>query len=101
MDTWVQILCWTVYGVGVLVFPIVVGIVTRDKPTKAFEDALPVFFLSLLWPVVVSAMLLVVVIGVVGCIPALIWYLLLMLGSGIGELWFNKKKENDEGGCHV
>lgn len=83
---------WTIYGVGVLVFPIVVGIVTHNKPIETFEDSLPVFFLSLLWPVVVSAMLLVVVIGVVGCIPALIWYLLLMLGSGIGEIWFNKKK---------
>lgn len=75
---------WIVYGIGVVLFPIIVGFIFRGKKFDVMDDGVPIFFGSLFWPIVLAIILACGFTMVVCLIPGGIWNGLLHLGSEIG-----------------
>lgn len=75
---------WTVYGIGVVLFPIIVGFLFKGKKFDVMDDGVPMFFCSLFWPIVVLLLVVIGCVMVVCFISGGIWTGLLRLGSGIG-----------------
>lgn len=75
---------WTVYGIGVVLFPVVVGIITGKKKLDVVDDGIPLFFLSLLWPIAAFFVVTCWCVMVVCCIPGWIWTGLVCFGSEVG-----------------
>ena len=75
---------WTIYGIGVVVFPILVGAMFKEKKFSVMDDGVPVFFLSLAWPIVIFLVAIVGSVMVACFIPGWVWNGLLHLGGEIG-----------------
>ena len=75
---------WTIYGIGVVVFPILVGAMFKEKKFSVMDDGVPVFFLSLTWPIVIFLVAIVWSVMVACFIPGWVWNGLLHIGSEIG-----------------
>ena len=86
-------LAWTVYWIGVVISPIVLGMMLPNKRKfDFFDDGMPFFFLSLLWPFVIALAIVVwAIMGLAGLV-GLLWSYLMTLGSSIGRK-LEKKKE--------
>ena len=83
-------LLWTIYGIGIVLTPIVCGALCKDKPLWTVENGICLFFLSFLWPIVPMSVLFVValvLVGlpfvVVGFVLGCLWKVLLLVGSNI------------------
>lgn len=75
---------WTAYGVGVVLFPIIVGFLFKGKKFNVMDDGVPMFFLSVSWPIAVFLVVAIGCVMVVCLIPGWVWNGLLRLGSWIG-----------------
>ena len=78
------VVAWTIYGIGVVVFPILVGAMFKEKKFSVMDDGVPVFFLSLTWPIVIFLVAIVWSVMVACFIPGWVWNGLLHIGSEIG-----------------
>ena len=87
-------LAWTFYWIGVVISPIVIGMMLPNKKDfKVFDDGIPIFILSFMWPFVVAlAVVLMSVLGVAALVGFL-WISLITLGSS-----FVRKLETKERG---
>ena len=88
-------LYWTIYGIGVVLFPIVIGMALPNKKDfKVFDEGVPFFFLSLMWPFVVAICAVgMVVFGIVALVGFL-WTFLMTIGGLVGrKLETPSKKE--------
>ena len=77
---------WVIYWIGVVVFPIVVGMMMGGKGNfKVFDEGIPIFLMSFVWPfvlvVIAGAMLILAVAALAGTIGTF----LMTLGSSIGR----------------
>lgn len=75
---------WTIYGIGVVLFPILVGAMFKEKKFSVMDDGVPIFFLSLAWPIVLFLAVICWCVMVVCFIPGWVWNGLLYVGSEIG-----------------
>ena len=85
---------WIVYGVGVVLFPIVVGMLFKKKRFDVMDDGLPMFFLSFMWPVLVAASAVIGAVGMVCCALGFLWTFLLEFGSLVA-MWLEGDKKKD------
>jgi len=90
-----QTILWTVYGAGVLLFPVVTGFLCGKNTMKLdlFEDALPTLILGFLWPVLLALCIIVLVMIVIGGVIGGIAMLPLLLGMFIRYLVDIKTKK--------
>ena len=72
---------WIVYGGGVVLFPIVIGMLFKKKRFDVMDDGLPMFFLSFMWPVLFVAVVVIGAIGMACCALGCLWTFLLEFGS--------------------
>ena len=81
-------LYWTIYWIGVVLFPIVIGMALPNKKDfKVFDEGIPFFLLSLMWPFVVAICAAgMIVFGIVALVGFL-WSFLMELGSSFGKNW--------------
>ena len=79
-------LYWTIYWIGVVLSPIVIGMALPNKKNfKVLDEGIPFFFLSLMWPFVVAICAAgMVVFGIVALVGFL-WSFLMTLGSALGR----------------
>lgn len=75
---------WIVYGIGVVLCPILVGAMFKGKKFDVVDDGIPMFFLSLAWPIALFLVVICWCVMVVCFIPGWIWNGLLHIGSEIG-----------------
>ena len=75
---------WVVYGIGVVLFPILVGAMFKEKKFSVMDDGVPLFFLSLAWPIVLFLIAICLCVMMVCFIPGWVWNGLLHIGSEIG-----------------
>jgi hypothetical protein len=87
-------LYWTIYWIGVVLFPIVIGMTLPNKNNfKVFDEGIPFFFLSLMWPFVIAICAAgMIVLGIVALVGFL-WSFLMELGSSFGRKLETPKKE--------
>ena len=86
-----SVAAWVVYGIGIVLFPIVVGMFCgRDHKWDVFDDGIPLSIISIVWPVFFAAFLLfmAVVLALIGlcCVGAVLGYLwlgLVRIGSWV------------------
>ena len=64
---------WIVYGIGVVLFPIIVGFLFKGKKFDVMDDGVPIFFGSLFWPLVILIVVVIWCVMVVCFIPGWIW----------------------------
>ena len=90
-----QTILWTVYGAGVLLFPVVTGfIVGKDiRKLDLFEGALPTLMLGFLWPVILALCIIMLVMIVIGVVIGGIAMLPIWLGVFIRSLVDMKTKK--------
>lgn len=90
-----QTTLWIIYGLGVLLFPIVTGFILGKDTCKLdlFEGALPTLMLGFLWPVLLALYVIVLVMIVIGCVIGGIAMLPLLLGVFIRALVDMKTKK--------
>ena len=89
---------WTIYGIGVLLFPVVTGFLV-GKGTNIldlFEGALPTLMLGFLWPVLLALCIIVLVMIVIGGVIGGIAMLPLLFGVFIRSLVDMKTKKQKE-----
>ena len=81
-----NILYWTIYWIGVVLFPIVIGMALHNKKNfKVFDEGVPFFFLSLMWPFVVAICVVgMIVFGIVALVGFL-WSFLMTIGGSVGR----------------
>lgn len=86
-------LAWTVYWIVVVISPIVIGMSLPHKNDfKVFDDGIPIFILSFMWPFVVAlAVVLMSVLGVAALVGFL-WISLITLGSSFGRKLETKER---------
>ena len=90
-----NILLWTIYGIGVVLTPIVFGMSCgKGKRWDIWDDGVPIFFLSFMWPVIVAAAAVIGAIGCVCCALGWLWTFLLEFGSLIAS-WLEGDKKKD------
>ena len=79
-------LYWTIYWIGVVLFPIVIGMALPNKKNfKVLDEGVPFFFLSLMWPFVVAICVAgLIVFGIVALVGFL-WSFMMELGSSFGR----------------
>ncbi len=75
---------WTVYGIGVVLFPIIIGFLFKGEKFDVMDDGVPMFFISVSWPVVVFLVVAMGCVMVICLIPGWVWNGLLRLGGGMG-----------------
>lgn len=75
---------WIVYGIGVVLFPIIVGFIFKEKKFDVLDDCVPIFFGSLFWPIALVLILACWFTMVICFIPGWVWKGLLYIGSEIG-----------------
>ena len=88
-------LYWTIYWIGVVLSPIVIGMALPNKKNfKVLDAGIPFFFLSLMWPFVGAICAAgMVVFGIVALVGFL-WSFLMEIGSSFGrKLEMPPKKE--------
>lgn len=79
-------LAWTIYWIGVVLAPVVIGMSLPNKGSfKVFEDGIPMFFLSLMWPAVLALGILVLVCTGLVALPGFLWVFLMMIGGSVGR----------------
>ena len=91
-----QTILWTVYGAGVLLFPVVTGfLVGKDTMIHdLFEGAVPALMLGFLWPVLLAFCIIMLVMIVIGCVIGGIAVVPLLLGVFIRYIVdMNTKKQ--------
>lgn len=77
---------WTIYWIGVVLSPIVVGMALPNKKNfKVFDDGIPIFFLSFMWPFVLVLTLFVMSITGLAALAGMMWSFLMTLGSSLGR----------------
>ena len=86
---------WTIYGIGVVLFPVVTGfLVGKDtKKLDLIEGALPILMLGFLWPIILALCIIVLVMIVIGGVIGGIAMLPLLLGAFIRFLVDMKTKK--------
>ena len=78
-----------VYFTGVVLCPFVVGFLFKKSGKGTFgvfEDGIPVFFLSILWPLVLAILIGAVAVFLVASIPGALCSFMLEAGRWIGKM---------------
>ena len=77
---------WVIYWVGVVLFPVFIGMMLPNKKNfKVFDEGIPFLFLSFMWPFVVAICAAgMVVLGIVA-FAGFLWSFLMNLGSSFGR----------------
>lgn len=90
-----QTILWTIYGAGVLLFPVVTGFLGGKDLMNLdlFEGALPTLMLGFLWPVLLALCIIVLVMIVIGFVVGTIAMLPILLGVLIRYLVDLKTKK--------
>ena len=79
-------LYWTIYWIGVVLSPIVVGMTLPNKRDfKVFEDGIPIFFMSFMWPLVIAICAACMVVLGIAALVGFLWSFLMTLGSSLGR----------------
>lgn len=91
-------LTWVVYVIGVVLVPIVAGMIGNSNEAWSIkDDCLPLFFLSLLWPVLLALVVGFALVGLVCIALGGVWWCLLMVGVLIAQLIKGAKKDSGNG----
>lgn len=92
-------LYWTIYGIGVVLFPVLVGTLLPNKEKfKVFDDGIPVFLLSFMWPFVLAMAAVAMLVLGITALAGFLWTFLMELGSSFGRK-LEKKEVLKEDGC--
>ena len=88
-------LAWTVYWIGVVLFPIVGGMAMGGgKKFDVFYEGIPFFMLSFMWPFVLAILICAGVVIGIFALAGFVWTFLMELGSKLGKkLESSPKKE--------
>lgn len=87
-----NILLWTIYGIGVVLTPIVCGMLCGKERWSIEDDCIPMFFLSFLWPVLLALIVGFAIVATICVVCGTVWWFLLMLGRLLA-LKVNTKKD--------
>lgn len=84
---------WTIYGIGVVLFPIGVGFFSShtkddDISHRILNESLSVLILGLLWPILIVLALLVGLMSLIVCVLGFIGFGLQCLGSLLAKKVF-------------
>ena len=79
-------LYWTIYFIGVVLFPIAVGMAMGGgKKFNVFDEGIPVFLLSFVWPFVLAILICGGVLMGIFALVGFLWTFLLELGSQLSK----------------
>lgn len=89
---------WTIYGIGVLLFPVVTGFLVGNgiEIPDLFEGALPTLMLGFIWPVLLALCIIMLVMIVIVSVIGGIAMLPLLLGVFIRFLVDMKTKKQKQ-----
>ena len=77
---------WVIYWVGVVLFPVFVGMMLPNKKNfKVIDEGIPFFLLSFMWPFVVAICAAALVVFGIVSFAGFLWSFLMELGSSFGR----------------
>lgn len=88
-------LYWTIYWIGVVLFPIAAGMAMGGgKKFNVFDEGIPVFMMSFVWPFVLAMLICAGVVMGTFALAGFLWAFLMELGSKLSKnLERTSKKE--------
>ena len=89
---------WVIYWVGVVLFPVFIGMMLPNKKNfKVFDEGIPFFLLSFMWPFVVAICAVGMVVFGIVAFAGFLWSFLMEIGSSFGRKLKRKEVLKEDG----
>ena len=83
-----DVVLWTIYIIGVVLTPFIAGATLMGKgrySLSVFDEGIPLFIISLFWPVVIALLVVGAAIFSLLWIPGKLWILLMDAGRRVAR----------------